>query len=174
MLSKIFKPYKLTLIPLLALLLALLPAHSADSPFLSEKEINGDGKTLLMVFTKDDCYSCRILETSLTENAAIQGFLILNFAPYLINIDDKSRYAAPHLGLVGVTPPDLARLYGLNALPAMVFVDMESREILRVVGFPGEKRIIRLLEFIHNDLWKQFDTTKERVEAFLNYEKANS
>ncbi len=141
-----------------------------DSIFLNSKQINLGDKPTMIVFGKDDCYHCNILATSLIGNSTIQGYIELNFLPYYININDKKKHSIPYLNLSGLSSMDMARLYNLTALPLIVFVSTDGKEIMRIYGFPGEKRIIHVLEFVYNDIWKNFKTQKERVNGFLEYE----
>ncbi len=142
-----------------------------DSIFLNSKSIQLGDKPVMIVFGKDECYHCSILSASLIGNETIQGYITLNFLPYYINLSDKKKHTIPYLNLSGLSSLDTARLYKLEALPLIVFVSTDGKEIMRVAGFPGEKRIIHLLEFIYNDLWKNYDTPKDRVNGFLEYEK---
>lgn len=142
-----------------------------DSVFLNSSEIKITDKPVMLVFGKDDCYYCDILSASLMGNTVIQGYILLNFSPYYINLSDKKRHSVPHLNLSYVSSIDIARLYNIQALPLIIFISTESKEIMRISGFPGEKRMIHLLEFINNDIWKNFETPKERVRGFLEYEK---
>lgn len=142
-----------------------------DSIFLKSSEIKIEDKPVMIVFGKDDCYHCNILSASLIGNATIQGFITLNFSPYYINISDTKRHKIPYLSLSGISSKDMAKLYKVNALPLIIFISTDSKEIMRVSGFPGEKRLIYLLEFINNDMWKNYATPKERVQAFLEYEQ---
>ncbi|WP_158657001.1 thioredoxin family protein [Helicobacter aurati] len=139
--------------------------------FLDNKNITIGDKHVLLIFNKNECYYCEILKTSLIENPTIHGYLILNFSTYLININSKTKHNIPYLKLSGVNSLDMAKLYKITALPSMVFISTDSKEIMRIVGFPGERRLIRILEFVNNDLWKQFDTQKDRIEGFLEYEE---
>ncbi|WP_233715402.1 thioredoxin fold domain-containing protein [Helicobacter trogontum] len=142
-----------------------------DSIFLDSKSIQLGDKPTMIVFGKDDCYHCSILSASLIGNDVIQGYVTLNFLPYYINLSDKKRHAIPYLNLSGLSSLDTARLYKLESLPLIVFVDTDGKEIMRMAGFPGEKRIIHLLEFIYNDVWKNYKTPKDRVAGFLEYEE---
>ncbi len=142
-----------------------------DSIFLNNSEIKIGDKPTIIVFGKDDCYHCNILATSLIGNSTIQGYIELNFLPYYINISDKKKHSIPYLSLNGLLSADMARLYKVTSVPLMVFVSSDGNEIMRVSGFPGEKRIIHILEFVYNDVWKNFNTQKERVNGFLEYEK---
>ena len=142
-----------------------------DSIFLNSKSINLGDKPVMIVFGKDDCYHCSILSASLIGNDVIQGYITLNFLPYYINLGDKKKHSIPYLNLSGLSSLDTARLYKLESLPLIVFVSTDGKEIMRVAGFPGEKRIIHLLEFIYNDIWKNYNSPKERVAGFLEYEE---
>lgn len=142
-----------------------------DSIFLNSKNINLGDKPVMIVFGKDGCYHCSILSASLIGNDIIQGYITLNFLPYYINLSDKKKHTIPYLNLSRLSSLDTARLYKLESLPLIVFVSTDGKEIMRVAGFPGEKRIIHLLEFIYNDIWKNYNTPKDRVLGFLEYEK---
>lgn len=142
-----------------------------DSVFLDSSTIKLSDKPAMIVFGKDDCYYCSILSASLISNETIQGYITLNFLPYYINISDKKKHTIPYLNLSGLSSLDTARLYELKSLPLIVFVSTDGKEIMRVAGFPGEKRLIHLLEFVYNDVWKNYKTQKERVNGFLEYEK---
>lgn len=144
---------------------------SAISPFIDNKDILIEHKPVLLIFSKDDCYYCQILETSLVENASINGYLTLNFSAYLINISSSVKHNIPYLKLSGITSIDMAKLYKVTAMPYMIFISLDSEEIMRVVGFPGERRLMRILEFVNNDLWKRSKTKIERIESFLEYEE---
>ncbi|RDU67698.1 thioredoxin family protein [Helicobacter didelphidarum] len=141
-----------------------------DSVFLDSREIIVSDKPVMLVFGKNDCYHCSVLNASLIGNATIQGYIMLNFSPYFINIDDKKKHTIPYLSLSRISSIDTARLYKIHALPLIVFISTDSEEIMRISGFPGEARMIHLLEFINNDIWKNFHTPKERIEGFLEYE----
>lgn len=142
-----------------------------DSIFLNSKSIQLGDKPVMIVFGKDDCYHCSILSASLIGNDVIQGYVTLNFLPYYINLSDKKKHSIPYLNLSGLSSLNTARLYKLESLPLIVFVSTDGKEIMRVAGFPGEKRIIHLLEFIYNDIWKNYNSPKERVAGFLEYEE---
>lgn len=144
---------------------------SLSSTFLDNKNIVIEDKYVLLIFSKDECYYCQILETSIVENASINGYLSINFSPYLINISSDIKHNIPYLKLSGVSSLDIAKLYGVTSLPYIVFIGLDSEEIIRVVGFPGERRLMRVLEFVNNDLWKISNTKSERIESFLKYEE---
>lgn len=142
-----------------------------DSVFLNSSTIKLGDKPIMIVFGKDECYHCSILSASLIGNETIQGYITLNFLPYYINLSDNKKHSIPYLNLSGLSSLDTARLYKLESLPLIVFVSNDGKEIMRVAGFPGEKRLIHLLEFVYNDVWKNYNTPKERVNGFLEYEK---
>lgn len=144
--------------------------NNLDSVFLNSSIIKLGDKPTMIVFGKNECYHCSILSASLIDNEVIQGYISLNFLPYYINLSDNKKHSIPYLNLSGLSSLDTARLYKLDSLPLIVFVSTDGKEIMRVAGFPGEKRLIHLLEFIYNDVWKNYDTPKERVDGFLEYE----
>lgn len=145
--------------------------NSMDSIFLNSSNIKLGDKPVMIVFGKDDCYHCSILSASLTSNETIHGYIALNFLPYYINISDDKKHTIPYLSISGLSSVDTARLYNIEYLPFIVFIDTDGKEIMRVTGFPGEKRLIHLLEFIYNDVWKNYSTQKARVDGFLEYDK---
>ncbi len=143
----------------------------ADSIFLDSASVESkDDKVIIIVFGKEDCYHCSILESSMSANDTIAGYISLNFSPYYIDISDKKRHSIPYLNILGLGSVGVARLYNIDALPTIIFVSGKD-EIMRIVGFPGEKRLINLLEFINNNSWKNYDNPKDRVKAFLEQEK---
>lgn len=144
---------------------------SLNSIFLDSKNIFIENKYVFLIFIRDDCYYCQILETSIVENPSINGYLSINFSSYLINISSDIKHNIPYLKLSGVSSIDMAKLYGVTALPYIVFIGLDSEEIIRVVGFPGERRLMRVLEFVNNDFWRRSNTQAERIESFLKYEE---
>lgn len=157
---------------LFVMFVCLSYAKDIDSIFLDSRDIEIKDKPVMLIFGKDDCYYCDVLSASLVSNATIQGYINLNFSAYYINIDDKKKHTLPYLNLNRTSSLNLAKIYEVKALPLIVFISNENqKEIMRVVGFIGESRIINLLEFVNNDVWKNFPTPKERVEGFLEYEK---
>lgn len=141
-----------------------------DVSFLNSSTIKLGDKPTMIFFGKNECYHCSILSASLMDNEVIQGYISLNFLPYYINLSDNKKHSIPYLNLSGLSSLDTARLYKLDSLPLIIFISTDGKEIMRVAGFPGEKRLIHLLEFIYNDVWKNYDTPKERVDGFLEYE----
>lgn len=141
-----------------------------DSVFLDSRDIEIKDKPLMLIFGKNECYYCDVLSASLVSNDTIQGYINLNFAAYYINIDDKKKHSVKYLNLSRASSLELAKVYELTALPTIIFISSDNKEIMRIVGFPGESRIINLLEFVNNDVWKNYATPKDRVDGFLEYE----
>lgn len=142
-----------------------------DSIFLDSSKIEIKDKPVMLIFGKSECYYCDVLSASLVSNDTIQGYINLNFSAYYINLSSKKRHSLVYLDLSRVSAEDVARIYEIKALPTIIFISTNSKEIMRIVGFPGESRIINLLEFVNNDIWKNYNTPKERVDGFLEYEK---
>lgn len=157
-------------IALNAALLAKENPLDIESIFDSSK-ITLDDKPIMLIFGKNDCYYCDILTASLVSNDTIEGYITLNFGAYYINIDDKKKHSISFLNLSRASSLEVAKIYDIKALPMIIFIAPDKSEIMRVVGFPGEARIINLLEFVNNDIWKNYPSKNERIQGFLEYEK---
>lgn len=143
--------------------------------FFDNKEINAvDNKVILLVFGQDGCYYCRLLIKSITSNDLVKDYLKNNFSPYYINVTREKRHKVNFLQLEGVTSKDFARLYNLTFTPLIVFINIDGDVIMRLQGYPGDKALLKALEYVADDKWKVYKNEKDRIKGFVDYAQINS
>jgi thiol:disulfide interchange protein DsbD len=78
-------------------------------------------------FYADWCGPCLLLEQKTFSDEKVQKLLTDRTVPIRVNVDDE---------------PKLATQYKVTAIPCLVFVDGEGKEIGRIIGFqPADKFI---------------------------------
>jgi thioredoxin 1 len=126
----------------LLLIFSLQPIISQEIPYLSEAdfkdtvwnfEANEDFKyegdmPIILDFTADWCRPCRLM------------------APFLDNIQKKNNGKIQIYKINDDIEKGLSKLFGIKYLPTLIFIEPNSDDYFKSVGYKDEKQIKRLIK----------------------------
>jgi len=124
---------------LLVLLTSILvPAYSAEIPFIKEDwqkaraMAAGQNKMLLVDFYTDWCSWCRVMDTTTFRDSAIVAYVNEHFIP--LSIDAERGF--------GIT---VAMKYRVNAYPSYGYFTSDGRMVLKSLGYQTAEEYIKTL-----------------------------
>ena len=98
-----------------------------ENVFLDSKTIDTNGKTMLLIFGKNNCPYCDKLKDDIKASAPLQEILTKDFSAYYINIDySKLHHLTQFLGRsepTQMTTLEIAKVYKIRPTPTLVFFD---------------------------------------------------
>jgi thioredoxin len=90
-----------------------------------------DKKIVMIDFYADWCGPCKLLDQKTFSEEKVQKFLTDKTVAIKVNTDDN---------------PKLAEKYKVNAIPCLVFIDGEGKEVGRLVGFRAADKFLEEAE----------------------------
>lgn len=128
-------------------------------------EATDEGRHVLLFFQLNGCPYCdRMLEESF-EAENMSAFVQENFDSIAINVrgDREIVYNED----LSVTEKELSEILNVRATPAIVFLDENNKQVVRVNGYRAQERFRQILEYVST---KSYQTTSlaDYLDAKLN------
>lgn len=133
-----------------------------ENVFLDSKTIDTNGKTMLLIFGKNNCPYCDKLKDDIKASAPLQEILTKDFSAYYINIDySKLHHLTQFLGRsepTQMTTLEIAKVYKIRPTPTLVFFDSMGIPFFQYPGYLRPKEFDLVLNLAKEHKFVQTDS----------------
>ncbi len=104
------------------------------------------------------CHWCKVMDKETFEDSEVVKKIKKDYIPIRLDMDSRARIKYQKYNL---TPNELSKLFGVQGLPTVVFMDKNGKFIDKLAGFIKPKLFSAILEYIKAECYKKDVTFKD-------------
>ncbi len=108
------------------------------------------------------CGWCKVMEKETFGNKKVLKILKKDFIPVRVDMDSRKKIKYDGYKL---SPGDFSRLFGVQGLPTIVFLDHKGKYVDKVPGFVQADTFVTILKFVKDKCYKKDVDFKDYAEG---------